>query len=603
MKTPNRARELLELWRQVLRLLKYSSRRLSILVGIVTIAEAVFTILGVWLIKVLIDALSQQQQITETSSSVFLFLGFAGLAIFATLAAQAYGNLLRTQQGLLVADYVDRQIHDRAIHVDLSFYESPAYFDSLQRARQSGTQRPAQMVSGALLLLKNIVLLCAVLAMLAGIEWRLLPVFLMAVVIALVVRVYFTRRIYEWQFLRAQLERRSSYFDWLLTSDHHAKELRLYDLGQYFREAYSILRRDIRTQQIKIESSKALAEVGIGVVGAGTFVGAVAFLLGQAVSGTFSLGDIVLFVLLFRRAQQSGKETVSSLSQMFEHQLYLRQLFSFLEAKPTILTPAEPKPIPRLIERGLIMKNVSFRYNDTNHNALTDVNLELPPGKLIALVGENGSGKTTLIKLLTRLYDPSEGCITLDGVDVREFDPGKYRNLFSVIFQDFSKYAATAAENIWFGDINHPRNDERIIAAGDRAGASPFLEKLQNGYDTPLSRVFDDGQELSIGQWQRVALGRALLPDTRFIIMDEPTSAIDPRAEMEIFDTLRDRIGDRGALIISHRLSTIRHADYTYVLDSGRIVENGTHDELVATRGHYADMFERQGRNFQVHDR
>jgi len=217
----------------------------------------------------------------------------------------------------------------------------------------------------------------------------------------------------------------------------------------------------------------------------------------------------------------------------------------------------------------------------------------------VALVGENGSGKTTLIKLITRLYDPIEGRISLDGIDVREFDPVEYRKLFSVIFQDFAKYAATANDNIWYGDASHPRNPERTHQAGLLAGADAFLQELPKGYETPLSRIFDGGQELSIGQWQRVALARAFLPSTKFIIMDEPTSAVDPAAEMELFDTLRDRIGDRGALIISHRLSTVRNVDYTYVLDRGRIVEHGHHDDLVRAGGRYAHLFGRQAAYFR----
>jgi ATP-binding cassette, subfamily B, bacterial len=213
-------------------------------------------------------------------------------------------------------------------------------------------------------------------------------------------------------------------------------------------------------------------------------------------------------------------------------------------------------------------------------------------------VGENGSGKTTLIKLLTRLYDPDRGRVTLDGIDVRDFDPVAFRRLFSVIFQDFARYAATGNENIWYGDTTHALDREATRRAGQRSGADGFLSELPRGYDTPLSRIFDDGQELSIGQWQRVALARAFLPATRFIVMDEPTSAVDPAAEMELFDTLRERIGGRGALIISHRLSTIRHVDYTYVLDRGRIAEHGTHDDLVRAGGRYADLFGRQGAYF-----
>ncbi|MEM6739098.1 MAG: ABC transporter ATP-binding protein [Pseudomonadota bacterium] len=595
----NRINDFVALLKQVLRLLKYSSRRLSIAVGVVTLAEAVFSILGLWLIKELIDALSAEEALAD-ANRVFALLAGIGAATFVTLTLQAWGNLLRIWQGMLVADYIDREIHDRAIKVDLGFYESPAYFDSLQRARQAGTQRPAQMIGTILGLLKALVFLTAILVMLAGIEWRLLPVLLIAVLSALVVRLYFTRQLYEWQQKRVQLERRASYFDWLLTSDIHAKELRLNELGPFFREAYSTLRQRIRAEQLRIEQSKALSEIGVSVVGAGVFVGAIAWLVLRTMDGTFSLGDLVLFVLLFRRAEQSGRDTVGGLSRLYDDQLFLGQLFAFLEVKPRLVAPASPKPLPQAVAKGLTLEGVSFGYPETGRGlALEAIDMALPPGKLVALVGENGSGKTTLIKLMTRLYDPDGGRIALDGTDIRDFDPLLYRSLFSVIFQDFAKYATSADENIWYGDAGHPLDTARTRRAGRRAGADAFLKKLPQGYETPLSRAFDDGQELSIGQWQRVALARAFLPETKFIIMDEPTSAVDPAAEMELFDTLRERIDDRGALIISHRLSTIRHVDYTYVLQHGRIVEHGNHDDLVRMKGVYGELFGRQAAYFR----
>ena len=594
-----KAAAFISLFQQVLRLLRYSSRRLSLAVGAVTLVEAGFAILGLWLIKALIDALSQAETVEAEAGRIFALLGATGIATLAALVAQSFGNLLRKQQGMLVADYVDREIHDRAITVDLGFYESPAYFDSLQRARQAGTQRPAQMVATTLLLAKAIVFLIAVLAMLGGIEWRLLPILLLAVLSALVVRLYFTRQLYDWQRRRVQLERRASYLDWLLTSDIHAKELRLHALGDFFREAYSKLRREIRGEQLRIERSKAIAEVGVAIVSASVFVGAIAWLVLQTMAGTFSLGDLVLFVLLFRRAEQGGRDTVNALSRLYDDQLYLGQLFSFLEVQPQLTSPARPAPIPESLDEGLRMEGVGFSYPEAEAPALDGIDLYLPPGKLVALVGENGSGKTTLIKLLTRLYDPDEGRITLDGTDIRQFDPVAYRQLFSVIFQDFAKYAATANENIWYGDAAHSLDPARTRDAGLRSGADSFLAALPRGYDTPLSRIFDDGRELSIGQWQRVALARAFLPDTRFLVMDEPTSAVDPAAEMELFDTLRKRIDGRGALIISHRLSTIRHVDYTYVLENGRIVEHGQHDQLVGSGGRYADLFGRQAAYFR----
>ncbi len=585
------------LWSRVLTLLRYSGARLALAVGIATVAEAALAILGLWIIKLLVDRLALVNATTDVSS-IFTLVALSGLATLGALIVQSLGNLLRTRQGLQVADYVDREIHARAIAVDLDFYESPAYFDSLARARQAGTQRPAQMVSTVLNLGKSMVFLLAILVLLAGVEWRLLPILLVAVAAALAVRLHFTRRLYRWQRERTQQERRAAYLDWLLTSDIHAKELRLHDLGVFLRDTYAELRREIRGQQLKIETSKAIAEAAVYALGAAVFVGAIFWLVTRTLTGEISLGDLVLFVLLMRRAEVSGRDLVSNLSKLYEDQLYLGQLFSFLEVEPTLRSPAHPRPIPDNLEEGLRLEGVSFTYPGQTRETLSDIDLHVPPRRLVALVGENGSGKTTLIKLLTRLYDPDRGRVSLDGIDVSEFDPVAFRRQFSVIFQDFARYAVTANENIWYGDTSKPMDREQTRLAGSLSGADGFLSELPNGYDTPLSRIFDNGQELSIGQWQRVALARAFLPDTRFIVMDEPTSAVDPAGEMELFDTLRERIGRRGALIISHRLSTIRHVDYTYVLDRGRISEHGTHDELVKVDGRYANLFGRQAAYF-----
>ena len=596
-----RAREILAVWPQVWRLLRYSSPRLSAVVGVLTGLEAFVGIGVLYVIKLLIDSLSTQFGTTGASDTgpVFFYLTLTGLGLVSAVVIQTLANLARTAQGMLVADYVDREIHSRAIEVDLGFYESPAYFDSLQRAREAGTQRPAQVISTVLLMFKSILFLGGILIMLASIEWRLLPAIIGAMMAALVIRLRFTRVLFQWHKNRTQLERRASYLDWLIVSNQHAKELRLGGLGGYLKDLYSDLRRQIRNEHFAIEKRKAIAELIVSGVGTVIFAGAIAFLVMRTISGSLSVGDLVLFVLLFRRAETSGREFVRHLSKLYDDQLYLGQLFGFLSVEPEIEAPSNPAPPPAPVASGLSFNNVTFCYPGNDTPALDGIDLTIKAGQIVALVGENGSGKTSLIKLMTRLYDPNTGHIALDGQNIRDFDPLEYRRLFSVIFQDYSRYAATARDNIRFGDIKRPKAAEEVVDAAKLADADSFLSALDRGYDTPLTRMFDDGRELSLGQWQRVALARAFFPASEFIIMDEPTSAMDPRAEFELFENFRAKIGGRAALVISHRLSTVRMADYTYVLDQGRIIEHGTHDDLVARQGHYADLFERQGRHYR----
>jgi len=516
-----------------------------------------------------------------------------------SVAFQRLAEYARQRQGMEVADYVDRLIHERAILVDLNFYESPQYYDSLQRARAAGSQRPAMVIITLSQLFRSALFLVAILVLIAMLDWRLVPLMALSIAVALVVRMHFTRKLFLWRHRRAQMERRATYLDWLLTSVENAKELRISRLGGELRDRYSSLRRQIRWEQLSIEKRKMVAEVGAAAAAALVFFGATTWLVLRVINGMTGLGDLVLFLLLFRRAGASGREFVAALSGSYDHQLYLSHLFNFFEVKPEITAPAQPTPLPSSITEGIRFHQVNFTYPANDAPALSDVDFELQAGKITAIVGENGSGKTSLIKLLCRLYDPTAGLITLDGIDIREFDPVEYRRIFSVIFQDYARYAETAAENIRFGDVTAEPGDPRIAHAADLGGASDFLQQLPKGLDTPLTRLFDDGRELSLGQWQRVALSRAFFPRSSFIIMDEPTSAIDPRAEAELFDNFRARLEGRGALIISHRLSTIRMADRIYLLGDGKVLEHGTHDSLVAQNGRYAQLFERQARPFR----
>ncbi|EWH01131.1 ABC transporter ATP-binding protein [Halomonas sp. BC04] len=353
---------------------------------------------------------------------------------------------------------------------------------------------------------------------------------------------------------------------------------------------------------MRITQRRTQVELVVASIATLAFFGALAYLAWQTSLGRNSVGDLVLFLLIFQRAQSMGQEVVRQLSQLYEDHLYVGLLFEFLDIRPAIAEPVRPLPVPEPMHEGIRFEQIGFSYPGTDKPVLCDINLRIRPGQIVALVGANGSGKTSLIKLLCRLYDPTSGRITLDGVDIREYGLEEYRRVFSVIFQDYGRFAATARENIRFGDIRQPVDTPSVEAAAVKAGADPFIQGLKAGYDTPLTRMFDDGQEISIGQWQKIALARAFMHRSSVIILDEPTSALDPGAEFELFDNFRERIDHRAALVISHRLSTVRMADYIYVLDQGVIREQGTHDELIRQEGMYCDLFSRQAHHYREVD-
>ncbi|MDN3554784.1 ABC transporter ATP-binding protein [Halomonas maura] len=566
------------------------------------ILEVALGLAVLYLLKQLADVVTElvgQDTADAQAVPVLWYVGLTGITSLAFLATRAMSNLAKEANALLVAEHIDQKIHSRAISADLAFYESPHYFDTLERAREAGNQRPAQVIGNLMLLIRSGLMLMGVMLLIISIHWLLLPLMMLAIIPALLARLYFTRHLYDWQRRRTQMERHASYLDWLMTSDLHAKELRLYQMGDYLKDYYAKLRGHIRRGLMKINKRRTYADIAAGSLATTAFFVVLLYLAWRTSQGQTSAGDLVLFMLIFQRAQSLGQEVIQRLSRLYEDHLYMGLLFRFLDMKPAMIDDHSPRQLPDKLTEGIRFESVSFRYPHAKAPALRDINLSIRPGQIVALVGANGSGKTSLIKLLCRLYDPCEGKITIEGMDIRDFDLERYRRQFSVVFQDYSHYAATVRENIHFGDIKHPIDIPSIKLAALKAGAHSFIEELPAQYDTPLTRMFDNGQEISIGQWQKVALARAFLRESKLIILDEPTSSIDPGAEFELFENFRERIDHRAALVISHRLSTVRMADYIYVMDKGQILEKGTHEDLVRLGGIYYELFLKQAYHYR----
>jgi ATP-binding cassette subfamily B protein len=415
----------------------------------------------------------------------------------------------------------------------------------------------------------------------------------------LVVKVVFARKAYAWQRRVTDLERKGAYLHWILTGPEHAKETRLFGLGPLFRERFVELRRGLRTERLTLARARALADFAGVAFALTALFGALAWLGSRALAGAITIGDWVLYYQALQRGQAFFQEFLGGLGGLYEDSLFMDNLQDFLALEATVSDPERPVPVPVPIREGIRFEQVSFAYPRSARNALEDVSLEIRPGEKVALVGENGAGKTTLVKLLARLYDPGGGRITIDGTDIRNFRLGDLRARMSVILQDFVRYQLPAWENVWLGDVGRPADRAAIAEAARAGGADATIVALRQGYETPLGRWVEDGEELSAGEWQKIALSRAFFRAGDLLVLDEPTSSLDPLAEEEVISRLDALAAGRTVLLISHRFSTVRLADRIVVLDSGRVVEEGTHADLVGLGGAYERMWRAQSRGVQ----
>lgn len=567
------------------------------------VIQGILPLAAIYLAKLVVDAVTANVQIGNQEAAfqgILPLLGLAALVTMLITLCDSLSELVNTAHAQRVTDYMQGIIHARAIEADLEYYENPRYYDTLQRAQQEAPYRPTLILNHLAQAGQNGISLAAMVGLLLSLHWGAIVALGVAAIPAVCVRLIFSRILYQWQRRRTQLERQSMYLGWMLTSDQFAKEIRLFGLGALFSKRYQKVRRRLYREKLAIASKRSAAYFG-AQAGAGIFVFAIfSFIVYQTLNGTLQLGDLVLYYQALQKGQNNLSALLSSISGLYEDNLFLSNLYEFLDLKPNVIEPAHPYPIPTPFRKGIEFNHVSFQYGTTERQAIHDVQFKVRPGEVVALVGENGSGKTTLIKLLCRLYDPTQGEVTIDGINLRNFSSIDLRRQISVIFQDYAKYHFTAQDNIWLGNVDLPPESQNIEHAAYRSGAADVIAGLPQGYNTVLGKIFDDGEELSIGQWQKIALARAFLRESQIIVLDEPTSAMDPKAEYEVFQQFRQLIQDQAAILISHRLSTVKLADYIYVMGQGTIIEHGTHDGLMAQNGTYAHLFTTQAQNYQL---
>lgn len=531
-------------------------------------------------------------------SAVLTWIVLAGSVALLAVLCRSVADLASEAQAQLVTDAVTETLHAQSTAVDLAFYEEPRYHNTLHRALQEAPYRPTSIVNNLLQTGQSALSLLGIAGLLLAAQPRLTLILGIAALPGLVYRLVYARRSYSLQQQQTQDERYAQYFHLLLTDAFCAKEIRLFQLGGHFRKHYRALRERLRNAKLALARRRTLADAITQGLAAITTFAALAVVANQAVHGVLTIGVMVMYYQGFQSGLGFFQSLLRGIAGLYEHSLFLQNYDAFLTLEPAIAALPPVQMVPSTMTEGIQMSGVSFRYPHSEHCALQDIELTIPSGHVIALVGDNGSGKTTLAKLLCRLYDPTTGAVCVDGIDLRHVDPSSWQRQVSVVFQDYIRYHLSARENIELGNVERAVSQEEIEQAAQWSGADAVIRRLSHGYDTMLGLLFQGGQELSIGEWQKIAVARAFLRDAQLIILDEPSSALDPLAEAELFRQFRTLIQGRSAVLVSHRFSTVQMADCIYVMEKGRIVEHGTHHELLRLNGKYAHLFRTQAANY-----
>jgi len=558
--------------------------------AVLLILQGILPVATVYLTRALVNSLIAAVRAGGPWTSIRPVLIFAAAMALVMLLTQLFRSAtiwISTAQAELTTDHINQLIHEQSVTVDLAFYESPESYDHLHRARAEGSYRPIAVIENLGGLLQSSITLIAMIAILVPFGPILPIALILSTVPALYVVLSSSQRRYEWNYRRTAAERRCWYYDWLLTSGETAAEIRLFGLGHHFRSAYETLRRHLRFERMDLARRQGLGELCAGLTTLVISGLAMALMVWRAIRGLVSVGDLALFYQAFNQGLTLARSLLDNVGKLYENTLFLGNLFEFLSLKPQIVSPARAVPVPA-VKDGIQFENVTFRYPGTDRFALRDFNMTLKSGQITALVGPNGAGKSTIIKLLCRFYEPECGAIRIDGIPLPEFSLEELRCRISVLFQSPVRFNSTAAENINFGDLEC-RDEESMRQIAAIAGADEVIASLPHGLQNSLGKQFAEGTELSTGEWQRIAMARAFLRHAPIMLLDEPTSAMDPWAEITWAEQFKRFAQDRISLLVTHRFTTAMFSDVIHVMAKGAIVESGTHDELLALGGLYAE--------------
>ncbi len=578
-------------------------RTATIGMAVVTLFAAALPASQAWVGKLIVDTvvagITNGQPASDglRQALPFLVIEFVLITIGAILGQSRI--LLEHILNAHLGHAINTSIIRKALALDLHYFEDADFYDKLQNARREADFRALAIINTSFLLVQNMITLLSFAVILLAFSPLIALILFGATIPSFLVQTRYSSLHFRLLTWRAPEFRRMQYLEHLLTVDRSVKEIKLFGLGEPLLERYHSLFWKFYREDEALARRRSILSMLWGMLTTASYYGAYAWIVWRAIGGIITLGDMTLYLTLFRQSQATFQGIFDNIGRVFESGLFMDNLFGYLGLQPQMHNTSQSRHVTRPLTQGIEFRNVSFRYPGREEWTLHNVSLHVGPEEKLALVGANGAGKTTLIKLLTRLYDPTEGQILLDGVDLREYDLDDLRACIGVIFQDFVQYQTTARENVGFGQINAMEDEPRIISAAERGGADEVVAELPDQYDTMLGRWFQKGFELSGGQWQKMALSRAFMRDSEVLVLDEPTAALDAEREYEIFQRFRELTQGKIALLISHRFSTVRMADRIAVLEGGKLTELGSHQELLDLDGTYAHLFSLQAEGYR----